>query len=157
MRQMVEDGDMDRPDFIRWMLDKGYLEDGTSIGVLFHSQDPLISALVNLDGIDDPLVFEDNDKDNVIREIHVQQSMCLAVMANSGSRSQIDKAKQAIAALDWLVLQYEEETSEVPPELAEFVPGADQTEEEEEEDDIEEDDTEEEMENEGDDTEQERD
>jgi hypothetical protein len=156
MRQMVEDGDMDRPDFIRWMLDKGYLEDGTGVSVLFHSQDPLISVLVKLDGVEDPLVYEDNDKDDVVREIHVQQSMCLAVMAHSGSRSQVDKAKQAIAALDWLELQYEEQASEVPPELAEFVPGAEQT--EEEEDEIEEDtEGEEEMESEGDDTEQERD
>jgi hypothetical protein len=120
MRMMVEDGDMSRSDFIRWMMDNGNLEDGTTIGVLFHSEDPLISSLVRLEGIEDPLVFEDNDKETVMREIHVQQSLCLKSLAQSGSSSKAQKAKQALAALDWLAGKYDAVPEEVPPELAAY-------------------------------------
>jgi len=120
MRTMVEDGDMNRSDFVRWMLDQGFLEDGTTLGTLFYSPDPTISGLVKLNGVEDPLVFEDNDKEEIVREIHVQQSMCLMLMAQSGSSSQKSKAQQALAALDWLEGQYDAQTESVPEELVGF-------------------------------------
>lgn len=119
MRSMVGDGDMQRGDFVRWMLSEGYLEDGTSVSVLFHSKDPVIATLVNLNGIEDPLVYEDNDKEDVLREVHVQQSMCLMLMAQSGSRAQNDKAKKALAALDWLEFRYGDVAEEIPEQLIE--------------------------------------
>jgi len=113
-RMMLESGDMGREEFIRQQLASGKLEDGVSIAILFYLDDKVIKPLVQLDGITDPLIYEDNNKEDAIREIHVQLAECYKFIASTASEPQVRKARMAVAALEWLAEQYEDIPEEVP-------------------------------------------
>lgn len=113
-RMMLEAGDITRADFIRQQLDSGKLENGSPIAVLFFSDDKIIKPLLTLSGILDPLIYEDNDKEEVVKQIHIQKSAALKLLAETASRSQNQRALSAIAALDWLEQEYEDIPEEVP-------------------------------------------
>lgn len=105
-RLMLLEGDLPREEFVRQQLEEGKLEDGNHVATLFYSSDPIIRALTTLDNVDEPLHFEDNDPDEVTRAIHVRQANAYAVIAQTRSTSQQRRAKQALAALDWLEQKY---------------------------------------------------
>ena len=116
-RIMLEAGDITREEFIRQQYSNGKLEDGSPIAVLFYTNDNIIKPLLTLSGIEDPLVYEDNDKEDVIREIHVQRSAALQLLASTSSQAQSQRTLAALAALDWLENQYENIPEEVPEQL----------------------------------------
>lgn len=136
-RIMLEAGDISREEFIRQQLADGKLEDGRPISVLFFTDDKILKPLLTLSGIADPLIYEDNDKDVVIREIQVQRSLTLQLLAETPSRAQNKRALSALAALDWLEKEYENVPEEVPLALQqaeeEMIPGEEVAPEEEEE------------------------
>ena len=105
-RIMLEAGDISREEFIRQQLANGKLEDGSPIAVLFHTDDKIMKPLLTLSGIEDPLVYEDNDKESAIREIHIQQSAALELLASAPSMAQTKRALSVLAALDWLEEEY---------------------------------------------------
>jgi len=105
-RIMVMDGDLPREEFVRQQLADGKLEDGMPVASLFFKQDPLIQTLLTLDGIPDPTVFDDNDKEVVLREIQVNKTYCYQVMGEERSEPKRRRAAQALAALDWLEGEY---------------------------------------------------
>jgi hypothetical protein len=101
-----EAGDITREEFTRLQHTDGKLENGMPVAILYESSDPLIMALLSLEGIDDPLIFEDNDPDEVTREIHVALTRVYELLATTSSLSQRQKALEALAALDWLKAEY---------------------------------------------------
>jgi hypothetical protein len=106
-RIMLEAGDITRDEFVRQQLDNGKLEDGSPIAVLFHTDDKIMKPLLTLTGIKDPLVYEDNDNDIVIREIQVQRSAALQLLASTTSQAQTNRALKVVAALNWLEEEYQ--------------------------------------------------
>jgi hypothetical protein len=105
-RLMVLDGDLPREEFVRQQLDEGKMEDGTPVATLFFSDDPIVRALTTLDDVENPLYFEDNDRETVMRSLHIRQADAYAVIAKTRSVSQQRRARQALAALEWLESKY---------------------------------------------------
>jgi len=110
-RIMVSQGRMSRDEFVRQQLADGFLEDGTPIAVLFYTEDKVFSELLTING-PDPLLFEENDPDEMLVAIHERMAECYRFMANNRSTAQNKKAKEALAALQWLERQYTDQQYE---------------------------------------------
>lgn len=109
---MIIDGDLSREEFIRMQLESGKLEDGTPIATLFYSSDPLVSQLLAIPNIDNPLLYSRNSTDAVLEAIEERKAECYQVLA-AGGRRNTEKGAQALAALTWLEKQYDK--PEPPP------------------------------------------
>jgi hypothetical protein len=110
---MMRDGEITREDFVDMELDDGRLEDGAPVSSLFYSTDRTIAQHMDLGGIDEPLVPEDNDARQVLREIHVNQAGVARALAVTTSLSQRHKLRQALAALNWLEAVYQSRQEEM--------------------------------------------
>lgn len=120
-RMMLVTGEISREEFIRQQLAEGKLEDGTPVSTLFFSNDPLISALTSIPGVDEPLVPEVNEPDIVVENIHRHSQLSLELLATTRSESQRRKAQMALAALDWLEGLYVGPKMVAMPDLGEEV------------------------------------
>lgn len=138
-RIMVEQGRLSREEFVRQQLAEGYLENGTPVAILFHSQDRIHHELLTMNSVPKPLLYEENDPAETIKAIHEQMDACYAFMANTSSEAQLSRAREAMAALTWLESQYESQKFEGKPEPEmeepEETQGQEQPEEEPEESD----------------------
>lgn len=110
-RIMLEDQAISRQEFIRQQLNDGMLEDGRPVAVLFFSQDSIHRELLRFDKsiVPNPLNFEENDPNIMIALCHGQMSSCYAVLAEKSEAKQ-RRAREALAALEWLKDQYESMT-----------------------------------------------
>lgn len=105
-RIMLENNEISREEFVRQELADGFLEDGSPVAVLFFSEDKVVSQLLRLDGIENPVVFEENDPVATIAAIHAQMAECYKIIiGNSVARKR--RANEALAALNWLKGQYQ--------------------------------------------------
>ena len=106
-RLMMENGEISRPEFVRQQLADGYQEDGTPVAVLFHSEDKIHKQLLTITGLESPLLFGDNDATEAINKIYPNQDACYIELATTRSESRRRRAFEALAALEWLLAEYE--------------------------------------------------
>lgn len=111
-RIMMENNEITREEFIRQQLAEGYLEDGSPVATLFYSDDKIISKLLRLPDVANPLLFEENDPAVVIAAIHRQMAESYKVIM-SNSVAQRRRASEALAALEWLKGQYQKMVMEI--------------------------------------------
>lgn len=114
-RMMMENEEISRAEFVRQQLADGFLEDGSPVAILFYSEDKTTSDLLTISGAGDPLLFEDNDPEQMIAKIHAQMIECYKVMAET-SEARKRKAQEALSALEWLKGQYQHMIMEVEPD-----------------------------------------
>ncbi len=135
-RLMMDNGEITRHEFVRQQLGDGLLEDGSPIATLFYVDDKLITDLLVLSGITNPLIFEENEPEQVIAQIHVQMTKAYEIMAGV-SVPRKRRAGEALAALEWLKGQYQHMIMDVEadeePEPEESSHGSSHEEEREEE------------------------
>ena len=131
-RTMLSDGELSREEFVRMQHEAGKLEDGTTIGAVFYTEDSVVYDLTRLAGHDNPLVLEDNDPASIVREIHVQQARSMEVLGTSTSIVERRKADLAFSALTWLEDMYQTELNK-PDIDVNGVPLTDEEEDEAEE------------------------
>ena len=102
-RRMYDRGVVTRDMFIEMQLSEGMLEDGTPVGRLF--MDAGYSHLLLLDrGL---LVIDPTRYNEAMLAINANRVAVFAFMSNNGSLAQQRKAKEALAALDWLKGEYD--------------------------------------------------
>ena len=101
---MLGDGDLSRSAFDEMEMFDGRLPDGTNIGTLFFSEDPLFRRHLSFDG--DPLVIPENNKIEIVTEIQRRNQNVMEEWAKTTSSSKRTKLAMAHAALSWLQEQY---------------------------------------------------
>lgn len=106
-RMLLADGDITREEFVRLQHADGKMEDGTSLGTLFYSPDPLVRALTTVVGFEFPTVFEENEPKEIKLAIQHSKARGYELLAATRSVSQKRKAQQSVAALDWLESEYD--------------------------------------------------
>ena len=106
-RLMMENGEISRPEFVRQQLADGMKEDGTPIAVLFHSEDKIHKMLLTIDGVKDPLLYDENDAEDTISKIRINKNMCYLEIAQTKSTARNKRALESLAALNWLEREYE--------------------------------------------------
>jgi hypothetical protein len=106
-RLMMENGEISRPEFVRQQLADGVLEDGTPIAVLFHSTDKVHMQLLKIDGLQNPLLYDENDAEDAISKIRVNKNECYIEIAQTKSTARNKRALESLAALCWLEAEYE--------------------------------------------------
>jgi len=106
--QMIEAGDTTREQFASMELEAGRLEDGRPVSILFYSKDDAFERLLGL-GVDDPTNVLTNDPETMIGSIEEARVRALKELAVSTSNRKRERIRQALAALDWLQQEYEDE------------------------------------------------
>jgi len=101
---MLRDGDITRDIFDEMELADGRMPDGTSISLLFYDPDPFY--VKHLRFLENPMLFEDNDAVEAIKQIQEARQGVLSEMATTGSNKKRAKARKALFALDWLEERY---------------------------------------------------
>lgn len=99
--QMLEAGDLTRPQFERMELIDGRLPDGSSVLILFYSDDATIKKMLDI-GTDDPLNSDENDEAAMLQAIHEKLVEAQVMLANESNEIKRAKEMQAIAALVYL-------------------------------------------------------
>lgn len=116
---MVDVGDITRDQFVVMEQEEGRMEDGTSIGALFYSEDKPYVELLRFDGVDNPTAVRSNNKQEMLVKIDEQISAVHERMAKGPSPRNTKKLNLCLSALVWLRGEYEEfGLNPLPMELA---------------------------------------
>lgn len=103
-RVMLRDGDINRNEFVEMERLDGRLENGAPIEVLFYSDDTYYTGpdgILNL-GLENPFVPEDNNREEVLRSINLAKQKAYMSLSSSGGAKIVEKAKNALSALESL-------------------------------------------------------
>lgn len=111
---MMRDGEISPIQFEQLELADNRLPNGLHISTLFYDQDPQVQSYLELDGVSDPLDFENNDADVVIKAINDKLKELITTLNKSKSMNITRKLLRAIYALQWLENEYQKQT---PDEL----------------------------------------
>ena len=137
-RVMLRDGDINRNEFAEMERLDGRLENGAPIESLFYASDPYYTGsdgILNL-GIQNPFVPEDNDREEVMRAINIGRQKAYESLGNSGGAKIVEKAKNALAALEQLEKLYQfapnDEEDVEEPEQGESIAREEEQQDEEE-------------------------
>ena len=105
--QMLSDGDLTPPQFESMELIDGRLPSGDSVLSLFFSTDKDIKALLKLN-MTNPLKIDEERVDSAVNQIDIAILRVQEAIAVEGWSTQKQKARQALAALEFLKAQWED-------------------------------------------------
>ncbi len=116
-QNMLNDGDLGRKDFELMELDDGRLPDGTNVGVLFFSADPLYRRHLATDNGADLLLVDSNEIEESVIDIQLRRNGAFKELAATTSTGKRDKLKITLSTLDWLENQYHERHLRALPDV----------------------------------------
>jgi len=116
--RMVRESEISTAQFAELELGDGRLPNGKPLETLFYNEKPEYTTILALPGISDPLDIRGNDPDNVLDAISKQIPVAMEVIANESKQNASRRAREALAALRDLQLQYETVLSVQEEELS---------------------------------------
>lgn len=105
--QMVEVGDITREQFVSMEQEEGRLETGSSIGMMFYSDDEPFAELLSFDGVPNPTAIRVNNKEEMLNAIDEHIAVVHEQLADTSSPRDTKKLNLCMDALVWLRGEYE--------------------------------------------------